>query len=311
MRISMAGRTAVLCGAAALAACTDGPTGPLASRHTGGVSATLGTCGTFQQQAAQSMGEGYPLPTVTIIATISGMSGAPGWLVQRMNFAGGSGANLAPCLNSPDVTYTVDEAVGEQYDPLPVPDGVDPGFWGTLSPREQRALLKYARDYMAANPGRYTTPGQVITGVFRSIILAQKVDAKLTANDFFPGEPGKAELFAGGAYGASLYASLVQDPQWPLSNAETIRLVADVAAAWAEAQFATQPLRAAVFATNAAFGANVAAQNPGSPSFGWSLFEAVRAGKIKVSDPYETAGSPGGGSVPPGGGGGSAIPDWY
>ena len=311
MRIMHAGALTALC-AVSLTACTEGPLAPRDARLP--VSASLMGCDRLQPSrgvASQDFPVGS-LPGVTVTAAFGG--GALPWnMLQSMMFPLGSGADRAPCISSPTVTYVVDTLRREAIEPLPVPDGVDAEFWNSLSPREQRVLLAQAELYMKLYPNRFPSAGSVINNFFRERILRSKTESKVRANDFFGGT-SSAEMLAGGIYGCQLYRDFSQDPQWHLLNDETLRLVIELVTAFAEAEFAWSPLRGLRFGRNGTFGAATAKEYTGGLDCGQLVFNSIRPDRIVVTDPYEELNSvppSGGGLQPPASTPPTMPPGWY
>ena len=274
-----------------LSACTDGATAPLA-RPLATVGATsLSSCTAAQRATAQSLGTPPTLATVTVTATMPGISfGLPFDLVQSMNFAGNFGMVHIGCLEMPEAHYSIIETDTVPDEPGK-PDDVDENFWGTLSNREKHALIKLALEYMQMFPDRYPTTGTVINEVFRSAMLYAKAHSLIRAADFFA--PGASKyLFAGGIYGCMLYQKFSNDQYWFLSRAETLQMVSSLVAAFGEAQYATQPAMALLFGRNGAFGAGAASAAGPSTDCGTVVFGAISSGRITVTDPY------GGGATP-------------
>ena len=293
MRSNTTGRLLVLSGAMMLAACQDGVTAPDAASRRTLVSPTIGSCnGRQSERGGQSLGDGQWLGGVTVTATYPGFNGIPWNLLQKMNFPLNVGADQAPCLNNPDVTYTVDTLYVAPLDPLPVPNGVDPDFWASLSPREQRALLTKAEMLVRLNSGIYSSAGDAINRFFRGKIVLEKARAKLRANDFVLGA-NEGEMLAGAILGCSLYRSFVGSPQWFASNSETTEFVIELMTAFAEAQFTFAPLRAVLFGRNGAIGAAMAAVDFTGTECGWLAFQSIPSGRVRVTDPYGApAGAP-------------------
>ncbi len=314
-----AGRLLVLSSAVVLAACQDAVTAPkVASRRTL-VSPTIGACnGRQSERQVQSLGDINTLGVVIITANYPGFggmfNGMPWEIMQRMRFPLNVGADQAPCLNAPDVTYTVDTLFVAPLDPLPVPEGVDPDFWNSLSPREQRAILAKAEVLMKLQPNRFPTVGAAIDSFFGKKITESKTRSKIRANDFGLGAQD-GEMLAGGIYGCTLYRRFTQDPEWFLSAEDTFNFVLELITAFSEAEYAYAPLRAALFGRNGAIGSAMAAADAALTDCGWLVFNSVPSGRIKVTDPYSTpsgsaAPSPGSQqpSLPPS----SGLPDgWW
>ena len=293
----------VVCGAAALAACTDGPTSPFARSVERGVSASIGNCGGVMDQSAfQSLNDPPPpmLGAVTVRADFTSSAGLPWNVMQQMQFPMGAGGERALCLNDAHAAFTVDTVYLPADTAVATPAGVDPNFWTSLSPREQMALLKYAQEIQSLRPMTYSSPGQVITAKFQDVMLRIKSQAHTRARDFFS-EERKAEQFAGALYAAMLYREWASDPQWPFTNATTLEIASTLSAAFAEAQFAATPLRAIQFARNGALAAGLVHSDYLNRDIGQLLFSEVGSGMIRVDDPYQTGqgGSGGGRYTPP------------
>jgi hypothetical protein len=285
-----------------LVACQDGTTAPRDIGRTNLVSASLSNCGGTQAASEfHSLGDGYPLPGVTVTATFPGGGGLPWNIMQQMQFPLGAGADRAPCLGTPQETYRVDTLYIAQMDTIPAPEGVDPGWWNSLSPREQRAILRLAQLYMQLNPNRYPYAGAVINQVFFQAIQNAKSDTRIRANDFqLPGFEG--DMLAGGIYGCELYQRFVRAPDWLLSNDETREFVISMVTAFAEAEYTYAPLRALRFGRNGAIGAGLAQASATFGDCGWLIFNSIPGGSIVVTDPYTD------GTVPPTPGGGGGRP---
>lgn len=292
-----AGAWLAACGALVLSACADDPTGVPPDRAP---SATFSGCGNEAVAQVVSASVSTPLPVWTVRATFSGPAlGIPFNLVQSMNFPSYVNIGPVPCLNTSETTYST-EASSAEMDPLPVPEGVDPNFWTSLSPREQRVLVKWAEILMKLNPNRYSSVGNVITQLFDEALLQLKAKSKIRAIDFY-GATSKAELLAGGIYGCMLYRRFASDPYFPFSWAETLQLGAELVTAFAEGQYAGRPLFGIVFGTNGVYGAGLASSNFTGTDCGRLLFDAVGAGRISVVDPYGSWYNPGSGNplLPP------------
>jgi hypothetical protein len=289
-----------------LAACQDASTAPRAPIGKNAVSAVVRGCfgGQPERQALSKLpvhsgAFGFELPTVIVTAQFP--SGPLPWgIMQQMQFPLGYGADQAPCLGAAGETYSVDTLTVAPLEPEPVPDGVDPGWWYSLSPREQRALIAKAQLLMQLYPDRYKYIGAAINQVFRDKMLKAKVESRLRANDFGLVEDEGA-LLAGGIYGCMLYQNFVRDPEWILSNDETREFVISLVTAFAESEYATSPLRALRFGRNGAIGAALAQASANFGDCGWQIFNSVPSGRINISDPYGAAGGfprPGGGTPP-------------
>ncbi len=299
MRSYTAGRLLAVGSAVVLAACQDGVTAPPRNTSHAVISPTIGGCGTWQaERDRQSLGDGYQLPTVTVTATFPS-GGLPWNLLQQMEFPLNSGAENAACLNSSFAQYTVDTVYKPAEPPLPTPDGVDPTLWGTLSPREQRALVKAAEEIMRTYPGWFSSVSSVIQRLLKQPIVGTKASARLRANDFQLGA-NEGELLAGGIYGCQLYRTFVADGSWILSNDETLQLVTDLVTAFAEAEFWYVPLRALQFGRNGAIGAAMAMQDGFATECGSLIFQSIPGGRINVTDPYSQPrpSNPGAGYAP-------------
>jgi hypothetical protein len=272
----------------ALAACQDGLTAPQDSTRSGVTTPSIGACnGRQSERAIHSFGDGYELPGVTVTATFPAGGNLPWSVMQQMQFPLNYGADAAPCLNAPQVTYIVDTLYIAPLAPLPVPPGVDADWWTALSPREQRAIMAKAQLYMLLNPHDYPNVSSVINQVFRNPMLKAKTDAKVRANDFgLPVHQG--EMLAGGIYGCNLYQNFVTDPKWLLSNDDTRDFVITLVTAFAEAEFAYSPLRALRFGRNGAVGAALAQIDGLAGDCGWLIFNSIAGGSIDVADPYAT-----------------------
>lgn len=302
------GNLLVLCSAGVLAACQDGVTAP---RSASGpmVSASLNACGGLQpQRAATSSPQlGAATTSSTSIPQLAGVTvtasfpGLPWDIMQQMQFPMGSGADRAPCLNSPVVVYQVDTLYLGIVPPVPVPAGVDPGWWSTLSPREQNAIMDAAERMRQMNTSRYSSVADVINRFFREKITGAKRDARLSGTDYMS-TPETAELFAGGVYGCLLYRRLVTDPQWFMNNDATLTLATTLVTAFAEAEFVTAALRAMAFGRNGVVGAALAHADAYSQDCARLVFNSIPGGRISVDDPYSAR------AVPPGGGGWTPPP---
>jgi hypothetical protein len=289
MRSNSAERLLVLSSAVVLAACQDSVTAPRTDAHRAVIAQTFGGCSGWQsERQVQSLGDVYTLGGVTVTANFPGFPGIPWNLLQQMQFPLNSGADLAPCLNTPDATFTVDTLFVAPLDPLPVPEGVDPDFWKDLSPREQRALLARAELLVRLNPGKYSSVGDAINRYFKGIILHEKAESKIRANDFRLAVK-EGEMLSGAIYGCELYHAFVGSPDWFLSNDETLQFVIELITAFAEAEYAFSPLRAILFGRNGAIGAAMAAAEAASSDCGWLAFNSIPSGRVRVTDPYSTS----------------------
>lgn len=307
MRTSHAGAVLMLC-AAGLSACTEGPVAPL--RDGLPVAPSIATCDGGQSAATRiDAGFDYTLSRVTVTGVFTGI---PWNIFQSMHFPLGSGADGAACLNEASVNYGVTYTTEPMPEVVPPPAGVDLDFWNSLSPREQRKLLAMAEEYMRLYPGRYQTLGSIINNVFRERILRSKTGSKIRAMDYF-GSSESAEQLAGAIYGCELYREFARDQTWIGSKDETLRMTIDLVTAFAEAQFAREPLRGIQFGRNGVYGAAIAAEYVGSLDCGTLAFNAVNDGRIRVTDPYAASGVPGGGggTVPTQPPTPSLPPGWY
>jgi hypothetical protein len=306
MRISGAGSGWVMSAASVLllAACADSPVAPVPPQEaftstascTGGVSTRAG--GAQSPGGGVSLNWGQPIAGVTVWARYSGASfGIPFNLGQQMNFGGNMDVRLLPCIEAEGESFSV-TATTEVADPLPAPDGVDPSWWGRLSPREQRVLLTWAEAIMKQYPGAYRSVGAVISEMFGNNVDRLKTQARIRARDFLADQQ-EADLFAGAIYGCLLYQRYSRDPNAPFSGSEVLEMSTALTGALGEAQFATRPLRGVRFGRNGAFGAGLAAADGYGGDCGWLAFRSI-GGAILVNDPYAI----GNGAVPPGGGGG-------
>lgn len=288
MRSYTAGRLLVLSSAAVLAACQDAVTAPDGASQRTMLVPTIGACnGRQSERQVQSLGDGYVLGGITVTGHFSGFPGIPWNLLQQMQFPLNSGGDQAPCLNNPHVTFTVDTLFIAPLDPLPVPDGADPEFWKSLSPREQRALLAKAELLLRLDPGHYSSTGDAINRFFKPIIMREKAGAKIRANDFgLPAMDG--EMLSGAIYGCNLYHAFVHNPAWFVSNDETTQFVIELITAFAEAEYTYSPLRALLFGRNGAIGAAMAAAEAAPSDCGWLAFNSIPSGRVKVTDPYST-----------------------
>ncbi len=300
-----AGRVLVACTALTLAACADEPSSPLDGGRGKG-SASIGDgCGNIMAQRTLS-GAGQSItslsvsrpPTLAPVTVTATFSGLPWNIMQQMQFPLNVGAQQALCLNSPVATYRAETLYVAPLEAIPTPPGVDPDFWTSLSPREQRALIAKAKLLMELYPNKYPTVGSAIDAFFKSKMLPSKSEAKLRSIDFLGGT-GEAELMAGGVYGCLLYQRFSRDPNWFLSNRETLELVSELVTAWAEAQLVTSPLRALQFGRNGVFGAAMAQASPEyATECGRLIFDSIPGGRIDVRDPYAL---PSSGATPPAG----------
>ncbi len=291
MRNSGAGWAMSAAGAMLLVACAEAPVAPTPNRD---VLATYGPCGVelMTKVGAPSapiddvaLSTGVPIRGMTIHATYSGATfGLPFSLVQAMNFGPRTDFGFLSCLAAPGESFDVAESDLET-DRLPPPEGVDPTWWNSLSPREQRVLLKWADAIMKQFPGAYRSPGAVISELFKGQIEQLKTKAKLRALDLLP-DPGQAELLAGGIYGCLLYQRYSRDPNAPFSNAEVLELASSLTGAFGEAQFARRPLTGLRFGRNGVFGAGLASADGFGTDCGWLVFRSI-GGAILVTDPYE------------------------
>jgi hypothetical protein len=297
MRSFLPAQVVTLCSAALLVACTDGTVAPL-SKPLSGVSISPGSCGAVRPER-QSLTTPPSLAPVTITATYSG-GGLPWNVMQQMQFPLNYGADQAPCMNTPSMTFIAETLYVAAHDTVPRPDGVDPGFWDSLSARERRVLVAKALEYMRQYPDKYPTVGSAINSIFADMILRTKANAKVRANDFYGLNPD-GELFAGGVYGCLLYQRFARDPDWFLSNNETLAFVIDLVTAFAESEFATSPLRGLRFGANGVFGAAMAKADGYGLDCGSMIFQSIPGGRIIVTDPYADGrpSQPGPSSPPP------------
>jgi len=273
------------------------------------VSASVNACGGWQPQRAgassprlgtSTLGStGIPqLGRVTVTATFAGL---PWDVMRQMQFPMGSGADRAPCLNSPVATYLVDTVYLGALEPVPVPPGVDATWWNSMSPREQHAVMDAAERMRQLNPAKYSSASDVINRFFRDKIGGAKHDARLSGTDYMS-SPETAELFAGGVYGCLLYRRLVTDPQWFMSNDATLTFVTNLVTAFAEAEFVTAALRAMTFGRNGIVAAAMAHADPHGQDCARMVFGSIPGGRISITDPYSALG------IPPRGGGGWTPP---
>ncbi|MDZ7630927.1 MAG: hypothetical protein U5K74_06115 [Gemmatimonadaceae bacterium] len=277
-----AGRLILLGGAATLVACQDGPTSPREAHRGQTLALSSGSCGHQLEARAVPFSATTTLAGVTVRANFAGL---PWNIMQQMRFPLNYGAERAPCLNSPEVTYVAEIAYEPAIGEIPAPDGVNAEWWATLSPRERKALLKYAEAMLRMYPDRYTRPGTVIADYYEDSIRRSKVQAKIRAADFL-GFGQQTELLAGGVYGCMLYRNFIQQANWVLPHSETLQMVIELVTAFAEAEFTTLPLRALAFGRNGAIGAAMAAQDGFARDCGQMLFESIPGGRITVTDPY-------------------------
>ena len=313
------GQLLMVCSAGMLAACQDGVTAP---RPTTGsmLSASVNACGGLQAQHAGVSGSriGTTLAGSTSIPQLAGVTvtgnylGLPWNVMQQMQFPMGHGADNAPCLNSPFATYVVDTTYVRVVDPVPVPEGVDEGWWNSLSPREQRAMMDAAQQMLQLHPAVYSSIGDVINRFFRAKIVGAKYDARLIGSDY-TSTPATGELFAGGVYGCLLYRRLVSDPQWFMSNDATLSFAMNLVTALAEAEFWSSPLRAMTFGRNGIVGAAMAHADPYGRDCARMVFDSIPGGRISITDPYSALVLPpgGGGYTPPRPPEPTPPPGWY
>lgn len=282
-----AGPWLAACGVLMLAACADDPTGVPPNRAP---SASFSSCNGEASARVVSASVSNPLPVWTVRATFSAASlGIPFDLVTSMNFPSSVNIGPVPCLNTSETTFSTEAALADTL-PLPVPSGVDPDFWSTLSPREQRALIKWAEAMMQMNPAKYNSLGSVIAQYFRETLTELKAKSKIRAMDYFGGTI-KGELLSAGIYGCMLYRRFAHDPYSPWSWAESLQLSADLVTAFGEAQFANRPLTGLLFGKNGVYGAGLASADYSNIDCGYLVFTAVNAGRISVLDPYGSSGS--------------------
>lgn len=320
MRSFRTGQLLVMCSAGVLAACQDGVTAP---RSAAGpiVSASVNTCGGLQAQRAGVSGRqlgptafgSTSIPQLAGVTVTASFSGLPWNIMQQMQFPMGSGADRAPCLNSPVAMYVVDTVYRGVVEPVPVPPGVDATWWTSMSPREQHAVMDAAERMRAMNSGRYSSIADVINRFFRDKIGNAKHDSRLSGTDYMS-TPETAELFAGGVYGCLLYRRLVTDPQWFMSNDATLSFAMNLVTAFAEAEFVTSPLRAMTFGRNGIVGAAMAHADPYGLDCARMVFDSIPGGRISITDPYAAQGAPpggGGGWAPPPAPEPSLPPGWY
>lgn len=291
MKRLSAGPWLAACGVLVLAGCADDPTGVPPMRAP---SATFSSCNGEAAARVVSASVSNPLPVWTVRATFTGASlGIPFNLVQSMNFPSFVNIGPVPCLTTGDATYST-EAAAADADPLPVPDGVNPDFWASLSPREQRVLIKWAEVYMRLNPSRYPSVGSVIADRFNDALLLLKARSKIRALDFY-GATVQGELLSAAIYGCMLYRRFSEDPSSPFSNAEVIVMAGELVTAFGESQYANRPLTGLIFSKNGIYGAGLAAGGFTPFECGTLAFNSRNGGRISVSDPYAS----GGGSTNP------------
>ena len=313
------GQLLMVCSAGMLAACQDGVTAPRSA--TGSIlSASVNACGGLQAQRAGVSSPRIGTTTVgsTSIPQLAGVtvtanySGLPWNVMQQMQFPMRSGADNAPCLNSPFATYVVDTPYVRVVDPVPVPAGVDASWWNSLSPREQRAIIDAAAQLLELSSGEYSSIGDVIHRFFRARISGAKHDARLIGNDYMS-TPATSELFAGGVYGCLLYRRLVSDPRWFMSNDATLSFTMNLVTAFAEAEFWSSPLRALTFGRNGIVGAAMAHADPYGLDCARMVFDSIPGGRISITDPYSAHVLPpgGGGYAPPRPPEPTPPPGWY
>ncbi len=296
-RPAPAWRLLLLCGAALLAACQNDPMAPEAMVRPQVMSLSGASCASTQPSRARSLSTPPQLAGVRVTATYNGM---PWDIMQQMQFPLSYGADRAYCFNSPEVSYTAETVYVAEPDPIPAPPGVNAEWWAALSPREQRALLKYAGELMRLNPSRYPSASAAINQFFADSILVAKARAKIRARDYF-GANQEAELFAGGVYGCTLYQNFIRQGSWAFSNNQTLDMVIELVTAFAEAEFTTVPYRGLAFGRNGAVGAAMAAADGFGSDCGHMLFNSISGGRITVTDPYAAppAAGPGGRTPPP------------
>ncbi len=275
-------RLLFLVGATALGACRNDPVAPAAAVNPHVVSVYGGPCGDLQPTRVLPSSTPPMLAGVTVTATFAGF---PWDLMQQMRFPLYYGAGRANCFNSPTVSYVAETLYVAGDTPIPAPDGVAEEWWAALSPREQKALLRYAEEMIRLYPDRYSKPGSVIRQFFEESMLRSKARAQVRATDFF-GASQETELFAGGIYGCTLYQDFVQRADWVLTNNQTRDLVVELVTAFAEAEFRARPYRALAFGRNGAVGAAMAAQDGHGSDCGQMLFNSIPGGRIVVTDPY-------------------------
>lgn len=312
MRNSRAGWWLATVGAGILTACAESPLAPVPPPEKSVLGQSRAWCDGGDQPmrtaalpAANtpdvSLRSGWPIAGVTVTATYSGgWIGLPFDIRQMMTYQQGLDRRPLACLDAPGVRYSEPD-VPEVLGPIEAPDGVDPGWWSGLSPREQRALIKYAEVYMQLYPGTYTSVSSVINGVFRDQLLPLKVRAKVRALDFFGGT-AQGELLAGAIYGCLLYRSYATNPTSPFANSEIGELASSLVTAFAESHFMGRPLMGLRFGRNGVFGAGLAAVDQTGRDCGSIAFSAIGEA-ILVDDPYAPR------HTPPRGPGGSGPGD--
>lgn len=290
-------RLLFLAGATVLGACRNDPMAPAAEVNPDVRSLSGGPCQNLQPTRVLPSSTPPTLAGVTVTATFTGL---PWDIMQQMRFPLFYGADRAACLNSPTVSYVAETLYVADAAAIPAPEGVDEEWWSALSPREQKALLRYAEEMIRLYPDRYAKPGSVIRQFFEQSMLRAKVRAQVRATDYF-GASQETELFAGGIYGCTLYQDFVQRSDWVLTNNQTRDLVVELVTAFAEAEFLTRPYRALAFGRNGAVGAAMAAQDGFGSDCGQMLFNSIPGGRITVTDPYAPPPplAPGGPFTPP------------
>ncbi len=314
MRKSRAGWWMAAVGAGLLTACADSPVAPgdgMPRQH--GPSLDASGCGGGLDMKTAVMppgsasgvslrpGWGQPIAGVTVRATFSGASfGLPFNITQMMTFAGGGNMAPLPCFEAQGESYEVTAL--EVIEPIPAPDGVDPNFWVALSPREKRALIKWAETYLRLHDG-YRSIGSVIAERFEQQLGTMKARAKIRAMDFYGGSQ-QGELLAGAIYGCMLYREFIGDPYSPFANDDAQEFASSMVAAFGEAQFTSRPLVGLRFGRNGAFGAGLASIDRSGIDCGTLAFQAA-GGAIDVNDPYggRAPAPPAHGGVPPDQGG--------
>lgn len=320
MRNSSAGWWLATLGAGLLTACADSPVAPVApvpSTEKATLYASNSSCdggGVHTRKAAPPSGiapdvslrGGWPIAGVTVRANFSGASfGLPFNIMQMMTYQREVHPLPLPCLASAGESYS-EVATPEVMAPSPVPDGVDPGWWNALSPREQRALIRFAQVYMQLYPNTYTSVSSVINLVFRDQLLPLKARAKIRAMDFYGGT-AQGELLAGGIYGCLLYRSFVTSSSSPFANDEIQELTTSLVSAFAEAHFIGRPLMGLRFGRNGVFGAGLASVDYSNIECGSLVFGAV-GGAITIDDPYGNRPNAPGGPGPSGPGDDASKP---
>ncbi len=290
-------RLLLLCTAAALAACQNDPLAPESALRPQVLSLHGGSCADVQP--SRVLPSSTP-PTLGGVRVTASYTGLPWDIMQQMLFPLYYGAERAACFNSPEVSYLAETLYVAEIGEIPAPDGVDAEWWATLSPREQKALLRYAEEMLRLYPDRYSRPSNVINQFFKDSMLRSKVQAKVRAADFF-GSGQETELFAGGIYGCTLYQNFIRQADWVLTNKQTLDLVIELVTAFAEAEFVTRPYRSLAFGRNGAIGAAMAAQDAFGNECGQMLFNSIPSGRITVTDPYAPTPplAPGGRYTPP------------